>query len=580
MDQFIISKSKNKLVGKTHQLVLTPVWSLFTTEADSYVTYHKGNTKAIIFGDYIGTKEEFLASEHQDIPKLKGNFYAIVIQDENVKIYNSFLSILPIYYNTDFTFISSSIQCIKKQSPEDFVIDKKFILENLLFNYGFFNRTLYRGIQLTPSNCFLELTNDKVAVRKHFDTTSLFTQKPKKGKKVANQISDLFIETAKQYFPESSFDIAFTSGFDGRTLVSCATETAKKFDTFSFGKPENDDVAIPQKNATALGIPYQYFDLGQDSYTKKKYIENAKEYTEQSPGTNGLIYSHFLHSTKEIAKKSKYLISGVVGSELFRALHLTGAVTSQALVDIFASESDEEIRHKIANAKPLLAIRKQDFAAELEELIEELITYKKSIPNHLTANQQFYLFVFDEIFRKFFGQWIYIQMRYIQVRTPFLDYTFIKELLNTQYAGANNDFFTENPFKRMKGQYIYADIIRKTNTKIYHQKTGKGYRPKDVRESLYLLNIILPFIKKRLKRKVKQVNLDNLGIISGALQQKETFKKMIQDTSWTNKEYLIHTLDKLSPYTNEKERDTLLMSISILLAMENILLTNSKKTMT
>ena len=577
-DHFIISKSKNKLSGK-HQLELTSLWSL-NVSGDSYIEYNRDGVKIIIFGDCIGTKEELFEISSDRIPTLRGNFYAIVVQKESIKIYNSFLSVLPIYYTSDFEYISSSIEYILEQSDKKFEIDKKFILESLLFNYGFFNRTLYSGIELVPSNCFLELSNDKFAIRKHFETTSLFTQKPTKGFRVADQISDLFIETTKNYFPDSSFDIAFTSGFDGRTLVSCATHFDKSFNTFSFGKLENDDVAIPKSNAKALGIPYQYFDLENEEYLQEHYIKNATEYATLFPGGNGLIYSHFLYSTKQISKNSEYLLSGVIGSELFRALHITGAVTSQSLVDVFTSTTAEEIRDKISNAKPLQAINKKDFEVELDELIDELIQYKQSIPDHLTENQQFYIFVFEEIFRKFFGQWIYIQMKYIKVRTPFLDYTFIKELLKTQYAGANNDFFTENPFKRMKGQYIYADIIKKTNKNIYYQKTGKGYRPKDIRETLYGFNIIMPFIKKKLKRKVKRVNLDNLGIVSGSLEQRKIFKKNIKDTDWVNQQYLVDLLDHFSPYTNEKERDTLLMSISLIRALQKKPITKSEKTAT
>ncbi|WP_027395890.1 hypothetical protein [Aquimarina latercula] len=566
MDHFIISKSKDKL-PKEHQLKLTDAWYL-NIDGEKYEEYLEGDVRILVFGDYIGTKEQLFTIDVDQIPKLKGNFYAIVIEENHLKIYSSFLNVLPLYHTSDFEYISSSIEYIRKKSDKKFEMDRKFILESLLFNYGFFNRTLYKGIELAPCHYFLELTKEKSTIKKHFDTVSLFTQEPSKGSKTADKISALFIETTKEYFPKDTFDIAFTSGFDGRTLVSCATHFDKKFNTFSFGKLENEDVAIPKENAKAIDIPYQYFDLGSNEYIEEHYIKNANEYNSLYPSGNGLIYSHFLYSTKEITKKSKYLISGVVGSELFRALHLTGAVTSQALVDIFTSTTADEIKDRILNAKPLLVINKEDFAGELEELIEELIDYKESIPKDLTQNQQFYTFVFEEIFRKFFGQWIYIQMIYIKVRTPFLDYTFIKELLKTQYAGANNDFFTENPLKRMKGQYIYADIIKKTNTQIYHQKTGKGYRPKDIREPFGLFNILFPFIKKRLKRKVKQTNLDNLGIISGTLAQQSNFKNLIEETDWIDQKYVLNILDKLSPYTNEKERDTLLMSISLISALK------------
>lgn len=561
MNHFIIAKSYRKISGEII-ISLTDDIQLILQGKD-FDHYEENGTKMIIIGDLIDSKETLFATKIEQIPRLKGNFYAIVVKKEEVRIFSSFLSVLPMYYTSDFDLISSSIDYIRENSPNVFTTDKKFVLESLLFNYGFFNRTLYKEVSLVPSNHYVRINRLATEIKKHFETTSLFTNTVRKGKKSAYTLSNVFIAMTEAYFPDQKFDVAFTSGFDGRTLVSCARYHQKMFATFSFGRSENADVYIPKSNATALGIPYRYFDLGDPNYIHTFFIKSAEEYIKTCPGGNGLIYAHFLHSTIEIAKDSEYLISGVMGSELFRALHLTGAVTSQALVDVFTNDTEKELSASIRNSKALKSIRLEDFEQELEELILELIAYKSNMPNEYTQNQQFYIFVFEEVFRKFFGQWIYIQMHHINVRTPFLDYGFIKELLQTRYAGANNDFFTDNPLKRMKGQFLYADIIKKTNKTIYHQKTGKGYRPKDIRESLFLPNIILPFIKKRFQRKVHKVNLDNLGIISGVLSQKEMFKKLIKHTEWVNSEYLCDVLENLSPYTNEKDRDTLLMTLSL-----------------
>ncbi|MEW7277938.1 asparagine synthase-related protein [Aquimarina sp. 2201CG1-2-11] len=576
MNYFILSKKDIAPSGGEHQIYLLHDW-VITLQTDDYKDCNKEGVRIIIIGDYIGSVQTLFDTEHSNIPKLRGNFYAIVVSDQTIKIYNSFLSILPLYFTNDHRYISSSIRYIRNVSQEEFSINKKYILEGLLFNYGFFNRTLYKEIQLLSSNSFLILNEDSVNEEKHFETTSLFHKNPSRGSKVVDQLSDLFISTTAHYFPDTSFTVAFTSGFDGRTLVSCATHFQKDIKTFSFGKPENDDVAIPKLNAEELNIPYQSLDLGSEAYIREDYLNSAKDYIDQFPGANGLIYPHIAYSAKQIAKDSEFLLSGVIGSELFRALHITGAVTSQALVDIFTSNSTQEIRDKITNSKALEAIKKEEFHVELEELIEEIIAYRTSISKDLTQNQQFYVFVFEEVFRKFFGQWIAMQMHHIKVRTPFLDYIFIKELLKTQYAGVNNDFFTENPLKRMKGQYLYTDIIKKTNKRIYQQMTGKGYRPKDLRESIYIYKIIFPFITKRLRRKIKTPYLDNLGIISGILANKEHVKKLINNTTYFDSSKLLLILDTLTPTTPEKERDTLLMMMSVLIALRHNPIHNKTK---
>ena len=568
MIDFIISNRPLANPQKEPVIPFTMTYFL-TSKEDKFRTITTEEKKIWIFGDCIASEEQLLKTATADIARLKGNFYAIIVENGEILVFSSFLNILPLYYTTDFKHISSSITYIREYVDTELQIDKKFILESLLFNYGFFNRTLFKEICLVPVNHHILIEGEKSKLIPHFETSTLFTSTPKRGRKVADTLSDLFIDTVKDYFPEDNFHIAFTSGFDGRTLVSCATHYEKIFNTFSFGRPENDDVTIPQENAEALQIPYTYFDLGTSSYIENAYPQNAKEYIKYYPGGNGYIYAHFLYSTKKVASASNYLLSGVMGSELFRALHITGAVTSKALVDVFMISDHLELKNALRESETLKVLDKTQFSDALEELLDEIIMYKQRFSSELPLNQQFYTFVLEEIFRKFFGQWVYLQMRYCKVRTPFLDVTFLKELMQSIYAGANNDFRTENPLKRIKGQYLYTDIIKKTNTMIYKQKTGKGYRPKDVREPLFLYNIFIPFFKKRISRKVKKTYLDNLGIISGAVHQKIEFKNLIEQTDWIDSNYLSEILENLSPYTKENQRDTLLMTLSLLQAVQH-----------
>ena len=148
-----------------------------------------------------------------------------------------------------------------------------------------------------------------------------------------------------------------------------------------------------------------------------------------------------------------------------------------------------------------------------------------------------------------------------------LDFNFIKKLLETTYAGANMDFLTENPYKRMNGQIIYASIIKKTNKIIYKQKSGKGYRPVDILNKINLPRIILPFIIKRFKRKVTTENLDNLGIISGVKESGKIFHELKTNKLFNIKK-IVDNIQQLNSSTPEKERDALLMSVSLVIRYE------------
>jgi asparagine synthetase B (glutamine-hydrolysing) len=576
VDDFIIlsTKEKNISVSNVFKYQLDINKDLILVTNSRYSDFNKSGKRVIIIGDCIDTEEILYVSKDNDIPKLRGNFYAVVVYNETVKIYNSFFSILPLYYSMDRDVVSSSIDMIKMFIPREYTVDKKYILESLLFNYGFFNRTICKEIKLLPCHSFVQFTNNHIEIHKHFLITELFVSTPRGGKKVADELSELFIKTSKHYFPDEHFDIAFTSGFDGRTIVSCALHHNKKFSTFSFGRPEIDDVHIPSRNAQTLGIPYQSFDVSDKEYLDTQYLENADEYNTRAYKGNGFLQAHYVYTTKKISQQSRYMLSGYVGSELFRALHTTGTVTSLALRDVFITTEENTLKTKLRTSKALEVLNINEFVDDLEELVDEILEYKRSLSKKLTINQQFYIFVFEEIIRKFFGQKIAVQQQYLNVRTPFLDYQFVKTLLQTKYAGANNDFFTQNPLKRTKGQYIYTDIIRKTNKIIYRQRTGKGYRPIDVRNIFYMMNIIYPFFKKRFVKKVKKTYMDNFGIVSGIQSNKEKVRPYIDEGFYFDQEKLTQMFNDLTVYTVEHERDTLLMSLSIL---KNINSFNSKE---
>jgi hypothetical protein len=520
-----------------------------------------------VIGDFISEKSILENFSFDIIKELKGNFYIIQIKDKEINVITSLFSVLPIYYSSNYQLISSDINWIGKIIGDDKVLDKKFILECLLFNYGLFNRTLYQKIKLLPVNSYIELKELNIKVNKHTQIVDLLRQPKKSDKKIVDTIANNFIQTIKPYFPDYPFYIGFTGGFDGRTITSCATYFKKKFKVFSFGKTGNSDVDIPLQNSRQLNLNYKHYDLGCKEYTNSEYLKNAKEYILSTNGGNGFLYPHFLYTTKDISKNSTCMFAGYFGSELFRALHIEGAVSSKALIDLFRDNDTENIYTLLLRSKTLDLINIDEFRSELKELAEEITFYKKNLPADLSGNGKLYFFVFEEVIRKFFGQWISVQQNYIYVRTPFLDYSFIKALLQTNYAGVNMDFLTKNPYKRFNGQVIYSSIIKKTNAVIYKQKTGKGYRPVDVLNKLYLPNLVLPYALKKLKRKVQKEDLDNLGIISGMKHFCESGTDFKNNNLF--KLDLIKTkLKQLTSLTPESERDSLLMTLSLLIRYE------------
>lgn len=540
----------------------------FILYTDSENIYQTSNLdyKLILIGDFWNT--DSIQDDLSDILKLnkkvKGNYYGFIFNSKSVKVFSNLFNILPVYYSVKYKLSFNSFEFIKLLNLSEKTIDKRFILESVLFNYPFFDSTIYQEIKLLKTHHHLEFTSDVILQHKHFSIENLFVPSPLKGSNVYSKLTNLFIERVEQYYSNTNSAITFTSGFDGRTLVSCASYFKKVFYTLSFGRESNDDVLIPKKNAEELGIIYKHIDCADIKYLEEHYLNCSEEMIQNSGGYNGFLYPHFLYIAKRTAETSKDLITGYCGSEIFRAFHLTGAINSEALVNLFTMDDKNLYSKKLKDLINLRVLNLEEFKDELDSLIKDLFEYKYSLPDNLTLNQKYYTFVFNEIFRKTFGFWISSQMKYLNVRVPFLDFNFLSEFLRCDLAGVNNAFFTDNPFKRFKGQLLYSFIIKKTNNIIFKQLTGKGYKPSDLITPFGKLNIAIHFFRKRLQRKFITQNIDNLGIISGILSNKIVVSDLIRSSSLFNKSELLNILNKFDAQMSENERDVFLSVLSIL----------------
>jgi hypothetical protein len=516
----------------------------------------------IIIGDLINIE---LIVNHNGfsldlLSKLKGVFTIIVFENNGFCLYQSYFSMLPIYMDANKTTFSNSTLHLVKFANLSTALDKGFILESFLFNYPLSNKTIFNDVFLLPSFHYVSANTEEISFVKHFDVQSLFPENPASGQKKMRAIAEKFIEECKPYFSAENNCITFTSGFDGRTIVSNAIKNGSKFYTVACGRKDNIDVVNPALNAKELGIDYEPYDLLSKAYGSD-YGLMANDIFQIAPGYNAYLYPHFQYLAYKNKDKSNVLLTGYCGSELFRALHIQGAVTSKALVEIFLEPDEDMLKKSLKSSEAFKFLNFEAFENEFEELWQEIIALRDFNKSFKNTNHAFYHYVFTETFRKVFGTWTLAQFKYMKVRIPFLDFTFIKELLKTDIAGCNNEFFTHNPFKRMKGQYLYAEIIKLTSKKLYKLPTGKGYAPVDLNNMIGKLKITLPYIKKKFKKNLVTQDIDNLGLITQFNANINT-STLACNPSFFNSAQVKMMLENMHPRMNERHRDYIFLVAS------------------
>jgi hypothetical protein len=471
---------------------------------------HSGQAKESFY------RELFQHFTPEKLRQMKGFFYIIQVEGHgrSLKVYSSLFNILPVYYfvAAGQYYISSGIEPIRQSCPFPFTINKKFLLEKLLFNYAFLNGTIIKDIHLLDANCYLELGEfgDRLEIKKHTAISDYFVSAPTPWKKSMGEMSDLYLDMVRDYLPDEFFYMTLTGGFDGRTNVAAALKYRKDFAAFSYGGANTPDILIPRMISEKTGIRYEPFLLD-ERYARGEFLPHALRLVEATDANAGISRAHYRYVAQQLGQREqreqlgqrvKHIVTGNFGSELMRSMHALGVMVSPRLFNIFSGTDPKQLQHTIVNDPNLQFLAFENFKNELNDLNEDILQYKKNFQPHFTLNQNFYVYMFEEVFRKYFGPEIILQADHqLYNRSPFLDFGFIRALFKTELAGVNNTFWESNPLVRFRGQVLYAHIIREAFPLLAQLPTDRLYKPADFFSMKGKINIAASYFSRKFFKK-------------------------------------------------------------------------------
>lgn len=484
------------------------------------------------------------------IRDVDGFYFLVIINKKENKflVSSSLFSILPVYVaeNNRSLIISSSLELILSQmNSKRCSKDEQYYLEKALFNYPLFNRTPVREVKVLPANSHLEYSNGRYAIKKHLQISDYYASTIKPWRKSLDHLSDLFIDNSKAFLPDEKFLATLTGGFDGRTVVGLSLHQGKKFETYSYGAENDPDVSIPASIAKKLGFPHHVVILD-EAYARNSYWQHAEQFVLKSNGLGNLSRAHYHYALGNKLKSFRFLVTGNFGSEIIRTMKIPGVMVSRLLLDMIGREDQGALRDEIRKYPGIRYLNPGILNEALDSLLEEIRLYFASQPRTLTINKKFYIYLFEEVIRKYFGPEIMIQRDFICNRSPYLSFPFIEELLKTEIAGANGDYLETNPLKRYHGQVLYAHVLKKAFPALLHIPLDRGYKPNDFLTITGPLNIALGYVKRNFISKqdtnipnystnTNHINLNQFSDvhIDDALFAGDLFGSLIKD-GWKN----------------------------------------------
>jgi len=334
--------------GLKELFVLQPVFKQFISNEQ---------LEFIAWGDPI-QEDDFLTSLEKNATKefiikhVYGHYYYFLLNKVTgeICIGNSMFGILPVYYakTADNLYVSNS-PFMKTDNNSVPNYNQRFLLENILFNYSLFNQSCISGTCLLPTNHYLKISNEKIHIQQHTAIEDYFNLSPLSWKKTAEHVAEQFIQTVNKYLPSEPYVSALTGGLDGRTLTACGLFYHKYFCTYSFGSEESEDVRIARKLSAKAGILYNEIRLDEE-YTKDSSQTAGLSFINGAYGTASFSRAHYLYAAKKLAEKTKYLITGNFGSEVFRAAHIAGVVISPNLYRMLMAKNYDDAILQIENS--------------------------------------------------------------------------------------------------------------------------------------------------------------------------------------------------------------------------------------
>ncbi len=518
---------------------------LFVKSPPFVVDYSDSVHELVMWGDPVGgdefvTDQDVVIDPVSLISRVRGHYYFLILNRKEREFFagNSLFSILPIYYceKEGEVVLSGNALELGRYAGLD-TVSRRFVLETVLFNYPLFNHSIIERINLLPSNSHMEVRQGSVKLVRHTATEDLFSADPLPWRRAGESVNAAFLDTVKKYIPAGKYLNAFTGGLDSRTLVAAGLAAGGDMLCFSFGAPGSKDVEIPDLVTGEAGLPYLKILLD-DDYVRMGSLDNGIEFILNASGTASFVRGHYLYAAKILKRHSDCMITGNFGSELFRAANVRGVTLSPNLVSLFSSNSADEAFEVIRGSSQFSSLAKGAFDEEWDQLKQSLLTLPCFNRNYreLTRNERFYVFIFEEVFRKYFGAEMVNQYIHLKNRTPFLDAEFMKIILGTGYAGVYSEFFEKNPFKRYKGQVLYAQIIREAAPQLGKMITDKGYCPDDLLTLAGRLKVVRGYVRKKSRPLDPATDLFSVG--RAFRHNAEFFRKVFVRPGFFNQEIM------------------------------------------
>ena len=493
--------TENK-IGNVYALSVT---SKTKTDFAKPLYSKKTNTYLWIIGTVFSTEQLLIETYEQSginaFKDISGWFNILTYAEETRKIelINSRfgMDLINYYIGQDEVIITSRLSVfyqLKKNLP----IDRAVVLQQSLYNYPFSNKTQLKDVYLLPSAHILLIENYKAKFRQYWSVKDDLVEKPlgfRKSVELLDQTLDSVIKRLVQ--KNDKIGVSLTGGWDGRLLLSYALKyiDKEKVTLYSFGAEGIPDVTIPQAISKKLGFNYYPIHLDNE-YMKNKYLKYAANTVYFSDSLRSLKRAHYLYAMDFLSKKVSVILTGIAGSNLLKSTSYTPSnVFNKYVLNLIESDNrEQELRKQLSYVHDTFG----DLFASVtaDDFIE---SFNLNDLNNILAienpNERFCTYLISNIERNYFGAELASYKHLVSNYSPFLDYEFIKALLNTSFFGGYTD--SNKYISTYNNTMLYAKLINRNNSELAAEPTDRGFSMAQMVNPLKYGSLMASYVKAK-----------------------------------------------------------------------------------
>lgn len=445
--------------------------------------------------------------------KLKGNFIILIYSKASTTflILKDQLGLKYLYYKQDkkYFYISTNLNDFKEI---DFQINYCTILEKIIFNYPISNNSLIKDVYMLEQGQVLDCYNSLINIKPYFEVAELFPKTERLEKFDEAKFLNLFEHSVLQRAAVSeNISASLTGGFDGRANVAVLLKNKIKFQAYSFGKSGGENTTVPLKASEKVGINYTPIYL--DSEFEKEYTSCVMEVCNLSDGISIFERANYIYAAKKTAKSSRYIITGLIGGEVFAPVHQKTDYINENYYNVMYDQKALDIP-KFISENPAVKFMNPEFFLTPEiinELSEHIKKRRSVVQKYKQGNFGWMYYMKDLItvgFPHFYGNQMHLERYYTENLSPFYDLDLLKYIFSTTHLNVYKNAFKNSVLLRRGNRKLQSLIIKKFYPALGELDVDRGYPPNynlDYRKAL----IPYYFYKRRRNNKKTSPDFDS-----------------------------------------------------------------------